>query len=154
MNGATQHTEYDANADLEPVLIFSVNTLSSAQDELDEVRALLFALTGRNSIKVKQVQGRYNGTDEFAYVVSAKDRTVVSAVKIIADTHNQESILLLTDNKAMKVRMAYLLYREDAYKSLNYIGDWIPVTMSEAVRLAGYTFDPFTGQHFAIREAA
>lgn len=112
--------------------IIAANSLNALKADLDHY-----------GLASKQVKGKYTALDgnevfEDALVVVTDNASLMSA---LAFKHSQECILRL--DMARNAELVYTTGRSV------FIGQFKPVTESEAKLLKGYTYDPSLNQYYA-----
>lgn len=133
------------------VCLIAFNTTLSKSNELGLVREELSTLGLHN---IKQVNGRWAGEDELAYVVElpvGRDPFMMQKLTAIAKAYGQEEIWILLEPETNGKRRVFRL-REPEWKHAEQLGYFVPCTQSKAYTQAGWTFDANTGQHYILEQ--
>lgn len=123
----------DNTLDNEQYIIF-------ASDESDE-----HTIDHLNACRIsfKQLQGRYKGEDETSFIINKREHPLIEPL-----IENQESILELSKVQANGLRMAGLSFKHGLHTML---GNFIPVSESEAKNNDAYTYDPNTEIYYITK---
>lgn len=120
---------------LPEVIVFAVNKDNAAQDK--------GYLEAYKLDHVKHVIGSWEGTTENAYIAPIAD---LEKIQGAARSTNQNAILYLDGN-----RQAYILEGpEYLMDNAIHIGRFMKVSEHVARQQTGWTFDPSTGEFFAV----
>lgn len=109
-------------------------------------------LEGRLGVRVKKVQGRYDGVDEISYIVpmppSPCPEFKAKLVQIARD-FEQECFFVLLPPDAHGRRRCISFHKDDFHHA-HQEGYFVPCTQSQAYKSNGFTFDASTGQHYIL----
>ena len=113
------------------IVFFSIQTPTTTNSEY-----ALGVEAGLSQYGFKKVLGSYNGQLEDSYMVIASEDKALDYVISIAKDFNQESILIVDENRKASLLKLYESMTEEIE-----LGDFVSITALEAQSLENWTLD-------------
>lgn len=120
-----------------PMVIFSVYKDYESEWFNNGVHNTIKQILDALEVSYKEIEGCYNGIKEKSFIVN--DAHIETAIAI-AESHGQESILLLSETKRHGTRIATLLYLDTMQEEV--IGNLIGATEERALKEKAYSYRP------------